>query len=95
MWRSCGILASHPTFYLVIYNHKIKTSLQRQGQFLINTSEIDPSTTLDTMYDTIYDDDITIQTKQLLKTSHIHARNIPGTVTCCNITCHEFKAINF
>ena len=31
MWRSDGIPASHPTFSIVLYNHKVKSSLQKQG----------------------------------------------------------------
>ena len=95
MWRSDGITASHPTFSLVIYNHKIKTSLQGQGQFVINTSEMDPSTTIATICDTICDDYITIQTGKLLETAHIHYSNIPGTVTYCKSTRNQFKFINF
>ena len=67
MWWLDGIPASHPTLSLVIYNHKIKTILQRQGQFMINTYEIDPSTTIATIFDAICDDDITIQTENYWK----------------------------
>ena len=56
---------------------------------------MDPSTTIAKINDAICDDDITIQTGNLLKTAHIHARNIPGTVPYWKITHHEFKAINF
>ena len=94
MRRSDSITASHPKFSLVIYNHKIKTSLQCKGHFIINTYEMDPPTTIATFCDAICDDDITIKTKKILKTAHIHAINIPGTATYRKSTCHEFKAIN-
>ena len=84
-----------PKTPLVIYNHKIKTSLQGKGQFVINTSEMDPSTTIATICDTICDDAITIQTGKLLETAHIHYSNIPGTVTYCKSTRNQFKFINF
>ena len=56
---------------------------------------MDPSTTIAKIHDAICDDDITIQTENLLKTAHIHARNIPGTVPYWKSTHHYFKAINF
>ena len=64
MCRSDIILASQPTFFLVIYNHKIKTSLQRKGLFMINTYEMDPPTTIAKICDAICDDDITIKLKK-------------------------------
>ena len=56
---------------------------------------MDPSTNLAIISDYICDDDINIQTETLLKTPHIHAINIPGTVPYCKSTHHEFKYINF
>ena len=56
---------------------------------------MDPSATIYKIRDAICDDDITIKTEKLLNTSHIHASNIPETVTYWKITCREFKSINF
>ena len=95
MWLSDSITASHPKFSLMIYNHKIKTSIQCKGQFIINTSEMDPPTTIATFFDAICDDHITIKTKKILKPAHFHARNIPGTAIYWKSTHRELKDINF
>ena len=55
---------------------------------------MDPPTTIAKIHDAICDDDITIHNGNLLKTAHIHARNIPRTVPYWKNTSHEFKAIN-
>lgn len=95
MWRSDGIPASHPTFSLILYNHKMRNSLQSQGRFTINTSDFDPTTTLDSIRNASRDDDLTTATEALLKRAHMHASNIPGTTPYWRSTRHEFKAINF
>ena len=41
MWRSDGVSANHPTFCLVLYNHKIRLQLQSQGRVVLNTSNLD------------------------------------------------------
>ena len=43
MWQSDGVPTAHSTFSLVLYNHKVKNSLQKQGQFVVNTSDMDPT----------------------------------------------------
>ena len=43
MFRSDGVPAAHPTFSLVVLNHKIKTQLQTQGQYVLNVSGLDPN----------------------------------------------------
>ncbi len=96
MWRSDGIPSSHPTFSLVLYNHKMRNSLQSQGRFTINTSDIDPTITLDTIRNARCDNNaLQIATEDLLKRAHMHASNIPGTMPYWKSTRYEFKAINF
>ena len=56
---------------------------------------MDPSINLAIIYDALCDDEITIQTEILLKTAHIYAISIPGTVPYWKSTHHEFKYINF
>ena len=43
MWRSDGMPASHPTFSIVTYNHKIRHLLQGQGRHALNMSGLDPN----------------------------------------------------
>ena len=37
MWRSDGLPTSHPTFPLVLYNHKVRNQLQKLGSICLNT----------------------------------------------------------
>ena len=43
MWRSDGIPSSHPTFALVLYNHKVRNQLHKLGNVCLNTEDIDPN----------------------------------------------------
>ena len=43
MWRSDGMPASHPTFSIVVYNHKIRHLLQGQGKHALNISGLNPN----------------------------------------------------
>ena len=97
MWKSDGLPASHPTFLLVLYNHKMQNSLQSQGRFTINMSDNDPTTTLDSIWNAQDDDNDALQiaTEGLLKRAHMHASNVPGTMPYWKTTQFEFKAINF
>ena len=95
MWRSDGIPASHPTFSLVLYNHKLKNSLQSQARFVINSSEFDPTTTVQQIREAQDDDVVRTMTEKLVKKAHMHAANIPGTTPYWKSTRHEFKAANF
>ena len=79
MWRSDGIPASHPTYSLVTYNHKLKNSLQSQARFVINTSDFDPTTTIEQIREARDDDAVKTMTNKLIKKAHMHAANIPGT----------------
>ena len=47
MWRSDSLPISHPTFALVLYNHKIHNQLQKFGSLFLNTEDINPYTTVD------------------------------------------------
>lgn len=96
MWRSDGIPSSHPTFSLVLYNHKMRNSLQSQGRLNINTSDIDLTITLDNIRNARGNENyLQIATEDLLKRAHMHASNVPGTMPYWKRTRYEFKAINF
>ena len=94
MWRSDGIPASHPTFSLVLYNHKLKNSLQSQARFVINSTEFDPTTTIEQIREAQDNDIVRVMTEKLVKKAHMHAANIPGTTPYWKSTRHEFKAVN-
>ena len=95
MWRSDGIPASHLTFSIVLYNHKIKSSLQKQGQYVVNIANADPSVTVKDIKNTKGDDALKQQTEALFKRSHLHASNVPGTQSYLRATRFEFKAASF
>ena len=42
MWRSDSLATSHPTFALVLYNHKVRNRLQKLGRVSLNTENINP-----------------------------------------------------
>ena len=79
MWRSDGIPASHPTFSIVLYNHEVKSSLQKQGQYAVNIANVDPSVTVNDIKNGKSDDELKKQTDALFKQAHLHASNVPGT----------------
>ena len=92
MWRSDGIPASHPTFSLVVYNEKLRNGLQKQGRYIINSSDIDPNLTVNQIRNAATDDTIQKQVDTLLSKSYVHAGNVPGTQPYWRSTRHEFKA---
>ena len=40
MWRSDNIHSSHPTFALVLYNHKVHNQLHKLGSACLNTEKL-------------------------------------------------------
>ena len=95
IWRSDGMPAAHPTFALVLHNHKIKNTLQKQGQYVVNTSDIDPHLLIEDIKKAKDDDEIKVVLNKLLKQAHVHAGNVPGTKPYWKNTRFEFKATNF
>ena len=79
MWRSDGVPASHPIFSLVLYNHKIRDALHKQGRFVLNSSDIDLNTTLDEIRNA--DDGVPLDNviKELERKIHTYSSNIPCT----------------
>ena len=57
MWRSDGIPASHPTFSIVLYNHKVNSSLQNQGQYVVNIANVHPSVAVNNIKNDKNDDE--------------------------------------
>ena len=92
IWRSDGVPAAHPTFALVLHNHKIKNTLQKQGQYVVNTSDIDPNILIQDIKNAKQDSEIKLATDKLLKQAHIHAGNVPGTASYYKSTRFKFKA---
>jgi hypothetical protein len=97
MWRSDGRPVSHPTFALVLGNHKMKSQLQQQGRYVINTSDFDPTTTLDAIRNAPTHDHQSIadQVQQIIKRAHIHSSNIPATPAYWKSAFYEFQARTF
>ena len=92
MWRSDGAPASHPIFSLVLYNHKVRDALQKQGHFVLNSSDIDVNTTLDNIHNATDGDTVDSIVKKLEKRLHIFSSNIPCTPAYWNSTKNEFRA---
>jgi hypothetical protein len=59
MWRYAdGDPAAHPTFSLALFNYKSMQSLQHQGKFVADTSDIDPNSTKEEMLCNNTNDDV-------------------------------------
>ena len=66
-----GRAATHPTFAIVLYNHKLKCQTQRQGMYVLNTSDIDPNITMEELRTAGDDDAIKALTDKILRRAHI------------------------
>ena len=77
MWRSDGQPAGHPTFSLVLFNHKTCDALQKQGRFVLNSSDINLNTALNEICNALDEDGLRNVVKNLEKQLHIFSSNIP------------------
>ena len=94
IWRSDGIPAAHPTFSLVLYNHKVKNQLQKQGRFVLNMSEVDANIYLDKIRDAPTNQALRKEVDKVIETARSYAGNIPGTKPYWTNKYFEFKATN-
>jgi hypothetical protein len=92
MWRSDGRPTEHPTFSLVLYNHKTKMALQKQGSYCINTSEIDPNVTMEEIRNSTNDSERRKAVDALVRKASLYSSNIPGTTQYWASTRQEFRA---
>ena len=65
MWRSDGQPAAHPTFSLVLFNHKTRDALQKQGRFVLKSSDIGLNITLNEIRNSTDNDGIRNVVKNL------------------------------
>lgn len=96
MWRSDGRPAKHPTFALVLHNHMTRTALQGQGRFSLNTSDMDPNTTIKELREAIKNGkgDKTAQLlEDLQKRTQVFSGNVTGTEAYWRAAYHEFMAV--
>ena len=82
-------------FSLVLYNAKVKNYLQRQGQFLINTTDFDAGITMEAIRGANDDNAVLAQSTKLLERAIAHSGNSAGTPEYWKATYHEFVAANF
>jgi hypothetical protein len=92
MWRHDGAPAAHPTFSLALFNYKSMQSLQRQGQFVVNTSDIDPDSTIDEIFHSADDDTRKKAVEKVINRAHCHSANVSGTPRYWRNTFFEFEA---
>jgi hypothetical protein len=76
MWRYDGAPAAHPTFSLALFNYKSMQSLQRQGRFVVNTSDIDPNSTIEEVFINNDDDRRKQAIEKVVNRAHCHSGNI-------------------
>ena len=92
MWRSDGRPTEHPTFSLVLYNHKTKIALQKQGSYCINTSEIDPNITMEELRNSTNESEQRKAIDTLVRKANLFSSNIPGTTQYWSSTRNEFRS---
>ena len=92
MWRSDGLPTSHPTFALVLYNHKVRNQLQKLGSVCLNTENINPYITVPDLKQLWSNDD---DRKKLQRKLFTFASNVPGTKPYWVSKRHEFKSTSF
>ena len=92
MWRSDGIPSSHPTFALVLYNHKVRNQLHKLGNVCLNTEDIDPNSDIQALQSLWENDEDRMKLQRKLFT---YASNVPGTKPYWVAKCHEFKSTSF
>ena len=66
-WRSDGEPAAHSTFGLIAVNLKMKTALVKQGLYCLNTSGMDLATTAEDIKNSVDNDELQQQIKELVK----------------------------
>ena len=93
MFRSDAIPVSHPTFSLVVHNHKMKKQLQGLGRHVLNTSNMDPNITAEKLVD-MWDDN-TSGRKDLFNRLHTHSSNVAGTKSYWLAQRFSFKSTVF
>ena len=72
----------HPTFLLVLYNHKIRSQLQIQGRVALNISDLDENVTAKDLADILKDTvntGYTAAIRKMIKRLHALADNVPET----------------
>ena len=94
-WRSDGLPSAHPTFSLVLYNHKLRNSLQKQGFFVLNSSDVDTNIKLDEIKNAPPHSNISNLVTSLLSKLTVHSSNIPCTRKYWQNTRFEYKALTF
>lgn len=85
----------HPTFALVLHNHMMRTALQGQGRFSLNTSDMDPNTTIEELREALKngkDDKTAKLLEDLQKRTQVFSGNVTGTDAYWRSTYQEFMA---
>jgi hypothetical protein len=97
-WRSDGKPALHHTFMMVLSNHKMNTQMQQQGRYVLDTLDFDTTTMIEVIKTAIQNagnGGIQCQTENILKRTHIHSSNIPGTMRYWRGAFQEFMVNTF
>ena len=76
MWRSGALPTSHPTFALVLYNHKVRNQLHKLGRVCLNTQDINPYITGPNLKQLWSNND---DRKKLRRKLFTLTSNVPGT----------------
>ena len=92
MWRSDRMPSCHPTFALVLYNHKVRNQLHKLGSVCLNTEDMDPNADIQELQNLWNNDD---DRKKLQKKLYTFASNVPGTNRIGLINVMNLKVLYF
>jgi len=94
IWRYDAAPAAHPTFALALYNYKTSTALQRQGVYSVNTSDIDPNMTVESILANSSEEARDEVVKKMAQAVHCYSSSAAGSPRYWRATTFEFQAIH-
>ena len=94
MWRYDAAPAAHPIFALALYNYKTSTALQAQGVYAVNTSDIDPNMTVESILASSGEGATAAVVKSLVNAAHCYSSSVAGSPRYWRATTFEFEAIH-
>ena len=92
MWRSGALPTSHPTFALVLYNHKVRNQLHKLGSSRLNTEDTNSYIAVPDLKQLWYNDD---DHRILQRKLFFFASNVPGTKPYWVSKQHKFESKSF
>lgn len=94
-WHSDGRVAKHPTASLVMFNLITKNRCYEQGQYVVNTSDLDAATTVQELRDAPNDGAVKAVMDKIIDKAHIHTGSVMCTPQYWRNVFSKFEATTF